>query len=158
MKNLPIKEILLLIMTALSSYLIWRVQFQKDKIKNIENQLAERKYKMYSELIYLLFDISNSEKLGRKISDKELLTRLLSTKKEMFIYAPDKIFKKFTEWLLQLNNQGSVDHFKTYFELMKMMREDMGHLKTRINLDDFMLFFMQNREEYNRFKEINNWE
>ncbi|TDL99651.1 MAG: hypothetical protein C4K58_07095 [Flavobacteriaceae bacterium] len=158
MENLPFKEILLLILTALSSYLIWRVQFQKDKIKNIENQLAERKYKMYSELIYLLFDISNSEKIGKKISDKELLTRLLSAKKEMFIYAPDKIFKKFTEWLLQLNNQGSVDHFKTYFELMKMMRKDMGHLNTKIDLDDFMLFYMQNREEYKKFKETNNWE
>ncbi len=158
MEILPFKEILLLIMTALSSYLIWRVQFQKDKIKNIENQLAERKYRMYSELIYILFDISSSEKLGRKISDKELLTKLLSVKKEMFIYAPDKIFKKFTEWLLQLNNQGSVDHFKTFFVLMKMMREDMGHLKTKINLDDFMLFYMQNREEYKKFKEIYNWE
>ncbi len=158
MEILPFKEILLLIMTALSSYLIWRVQFQKDKIKNIENQLAERKYKMYSELIHLLFDISNSEKIGKKISDKELLIKLLSVKKEMFIYAPDKIFKKFTEWLLQLNNQGSVDHFITFFDLMKMMREDMGHLKTKINLDDFMLFYMQNRDEYKKFKEIYNWE
>lgn len=158
MENIPLKEILLLIMTGLSSYLIWRVQFQKDKIKNIENQLAEKKYKMYSELIYLLFDLSNSQKIGNKISSDDVVIKLLSVKKEMFIYSPDKIFKKFTDWLLEINKQGSVDHFKTYFELMKMMREDMGHLRTKINLDDFMLFYMQNKEEYKKFKEMNNWD
>lgn len=36
MSDLPYKEILLLILGTLSTYLIWRVQYQKEKIKNIE--------------------------------------------------------------------------------------------------------------------------
>ncbi len=54
----------------------------------------------------------------------------------MFIYAPDSVFLKFTEWTLEIeDNQGSVNHMKTYFEIMKLMRKDMGHKKTNINLD-----------------------
>ncbi len=66
MENLPIKEILLLILGTLSTFLIWRVQYQKEKIRNIERQLSDKKYSMYSKLIYILFDISGGEKIGKK--------------------------------------------------------------------------------------------
>ena len=156
--EIPYKEILLLILGTVSTFLIWRLQHQKEKIKNIESQLSDRKYKMYSELIYLIFDISGGSKIGKVVSEKDVLKRILDIKRDMFIYAPDKIFKTFTEWTLQLNKQdGTVNHFKTYFKLMKLVRRDMGQTKTKIELDDFMLFFMQNEEEYRKFKELHNW-
>jgi hypothetical protein len=157
-EHIPIKEILLATLTAFSSFLIWKIQFQKNKIKSIQNQLAERKYQMYSDLIYILFDVTNTEKKGNKSSETELRKKVLSVKKNMFIYAPDKIFKKFTKWLLEVSNTDSLDHFKTYFEIMKMMREDMGHIKTNITLEEFMLFYMQNKLEYEKFKKSNNWQ
>lgn len=76
----------------------------------------------------------------------------------MFFYAPDNFFKTFTDWTLQLNETSpGVDHFKTYFKMMKLARKDMGHRSSKIDLDDFMLFLMQDKEEYKKFKEINNW-
>lgn len=156
--EIPYKEILLLILGTVSTFLIWRLQHQKEKIKNIESQLSDRKYKMYSELIYIIFDISGGSKIGKVVSEKEVLKRILDIKRDMFIYAPDEIFKTFTEWTLQLNKQdGTVNHFETYFKLMKLVRKDMGQTKTKIELDDFMLFFMQNEEEYRKFKELHNW-
>ena len=68
MTNLPYKEILLLILGSLSTYLVWRVQYQKDRLKNIENQLSDKKYKMYSELIYIFFDLSFGVKMGQELS------------------------------------------------------------------------------------------
>ena len=44
-------------MATVRAFLIWRVQHQKDKIINIESQLSDRKYKMYSELVNIIFDI-----------------------------------------------------------------------------------------------------
>lgn len=153
--QVPYKEILLSILTFFSGFLLWRVQFQKDRIKNIESQLSERKYKMYSEFVYILFDISNSSKIGKAVTEKDVTKRMAEVKRDMFIYAPDKIFKKFTEWTLKLNNESeSLKHFKIYFELMKMIREDMGNKGTKLDLDDFMLFYMQNEEEYKKFKEM----
>lgn len=41
---------------------------------------------------------------------------------------------------------------------MKLVRKDMGQTKTKLNLDDFMIFIMQNKEEYQKFKQLYNWE
>ena len=51
----------------------------------------------------------------------------------------------------------AIDHFKTYFELMKLVRIDMGQTKTKLSLDDFMLFLLQSKETYKEFKEVNGW-
>ncbi|WP_185290823.1 hypothetical protein [Chryseobacterium lactis] len=158
-ENLPLKEILLLILGTLSTYLIWRVQFQKDKIKNIETQLSEKKFQIYSELVYIIFDTMNGEKIGKKVTDKELLKRILDIKKNMFLYASDEMFESFKNWTLELQKPGNngVDHFKKYFELMKLVRKDMGQSNSKISLDDFMIYIMQNEEEYQKFKTLYNW-
>lgn len=159
-ENLPLKEILLLILGTLSTYLVWRVQFQKDKIKNIETQLSEKKFQIYSELVYIIFDTMHGEKVGKKITDKELLKRILDIKKNMFLYASDEMFESFKNWTLELQKLGNngVDHFKKYFELMKLARKDMGQSNSKISLDDFMIYIMQNEEEYQRFKNLYNWD
>ncbi len=68
MTDFPYKEILLLLLGTLSTYLVWRVQYQKDRLKNIENQLSDKKYKMYSELLYIFFDVSMANKTGVEIT------------------------------------------------------------------------------------------
>ncbi len=156
--EVPYKEISLLILGTLSTFLIWKIQHQKEKIKDIENLVSEKKYKLYSELIYIFFDIANADKLGKKMTERDLLKRILDIKKDMFLYAPDEIFKMFTKWTLELNKpNGSINQFKTYFKLIKLVRADMGQSKTRIELDDFMLFYMQNEQEYSKFKEMHGW-
>lgn len=155
---IPYKEVLLLILGTLSTFLIWKIQYQKEKLKNIENLVSEKKYKLYSELIYIFFDIANADKIGKKPTEKETLKRILDIKKDMFLYAPDEIFKTFTDWTLELNKtDGTINQFKTYFKLIKLVRKEMGQTKTKIQLDDFMLFYMQNEEEYIKFKEMHNW-
>ena len=82
-ENLPSKEIFLLIFGTLSTYLIWRVQYQKEKIKNIENQLSQKKFEIYSELVYIIFDTINGDKIGKKVGNNELLKRILEIKKNI---------------------------------------------------------------------------
>jgi hypothetical protein len=158
-EKIPYKEILLSLLGTLSAFLIWRVQHQKDKIKDIESQLSEKKYKLYSEIVYLIVDLSMASKMGEKpLTEKDIQKRLLTAKREMFLYAPDNIFKTYTAWTLELQGPNpGVSHFKTYFKMMKLIRKDMGFGASKINLDDFMLFLMQNKEEYQKFKEVNNW-
>ncbi len=157
-KTIPYKEILLSIFGTLSAFLIWRVQHQKDRIKDIENQLSQKKHELYSELVYIIIDLISGPKMGKTISEKDILKRILNIKRDMFLYAPDSVFKKFTQWTLEIGKPNpGVDHFKTYFELMNLARKDMGKSSSKISLDDFMLFLMQNEEEYRLFKEINNW-
>ena len=158
MTEIPYKELLLLILGSLSTYLIWRVQYQKDRLKSIESQLSDKKYKMYSELIYIFFDIAMESKTGVEISQPEVVKRVMAIKKDMYLYASDDIFNKFKEWLLNINNHDNpTKHVYDYYELIKLIRKDMGNKKTKLTLDDFMLFYIQNREEYQKFKVQNNW-
>jgi len=157
-ENFAIKEILLLLLGSLSTYLIWRVQYQKEKIKNIENAISDKKYKLYSELVYIIIDAMHGEKVEKKLTDKDLLERILLIKRDMFLYANDEMFKKFIDWGLETTkNANKTDHFKIYYELMKLARKDMGQVDTKITLDDFMLFLIQNEDEYMKFKQQNNW-
>lgn len=157
-REIPFKEMLLLGLGTLSTFLIWRVQYQKDKIKEIESQLSEKKYKLYSQLVHFIFDIMNANKLGKSLSEKELLKQILDIKKDMFLYAPDEVFKTFTKWTLAINDpENSKTHFKICYEVMKMARKDMGKTSTKIQLNDFMLFLMQNEKEYEKFKLQNGW-
>lgn len=158
MADFPFKEILLLALGSLSTYLIWRVQYQKDRLKTIESQLSDKKYKMYSELIYIFFDITMEGHLGQPISQEELIKKIVAIKKDMFLYAPDLIFRQFTEWLLNLKlHDNPTKHFNDYYKLIKLIRQDMGNKKTQLTRDDFMLFYMQSREEYKIFKDTNGW-
>lgn len=150
---------MLSLLGTLSAFLIWRVQYQKDKIKDIESQLSEKKYKLYSEIVYLIIDLSMAGKMGEKqLTEKDIQKRLLTAKREMFLYAPDNIFKTYTDWTLELKQPDlAVGHFKTYFKMMKLIRKDMGFGSSKISLDDFMLFLMQDNEEYKRFKQLHKW-
>lgn len=158
-EEVPYKEILLSLLGTLSAFLIWRIQHQKDKIKDIESQLSEKKYKMYSELVYLIVDLTMASKMGEKpLTEKDITKRLLTAKRDMFLYAPDNIFKTYTAWTLELQGKNpGVNHFKTYYKMMKLVRKDMGHSKSKLTLDDFMIFLMQDESEYKKFKEVNNW-
>ncbi len=159
MTEIPYKELFLLILGSLSTYLLWRVQYQKDRLKSIESQLSDKKYKMYSQLIYIFFDVTLGEKTGAVNSKEDLVKKIIDIKKDMYLYASDDIFNKFTEWLLNLNKHDNpTKHFYDYYELIKLIRQDMGNKKTKLTIDDFMLFYMQNREEYEKFKVQNNWE
>lgn len=155
---MPYKELLTWSLGLLSAYLMFKVQTQRDKIKSIESQLSDKKYKMYSELIYIFFDITSAEKIGKEVTEKELIEKIYLIKKDMFLYAPDAVFKKFTTWVTGLNNHDNpTKHVKVYFDLITLIRKDMGNKSTKLTLDDFMLFYMQNKEEYDKFKKENNW-
>lgn len=150
--------ILLWILGIISTLLAIRIQFQNDRIKTIENQLSDKKYKLYSEVVYLYMDIIYNVKKEVTLTDVQTTDKIFSIKREMFIYAPDNIFKKFTEWALSLNDSEKVSNsFKIYYELISMIRREMGHKGTKLSIDDFMLFIMQNEKEYAIFKKSMKW-
>lgn len=157
-EKIPYQEVLLWLLGTLSTFLIWRIQYQKDRIKDIESQLSDRKYKLYSELVYLIMDLIISIKTEKPLTESDIKNRVLLVKRELFLYAPDNIFKAFLAWTLELQKPNSkVDHFKMYFKMIQLIRKDMGFRSSKIDLDDFMLFLLQDKDEYEKFKVLNKW-
>lgn len=60
--SISLSEILVAVLIIISSGLGYIIKEQKEKIKSINDQLSEKKYKLYYETYSILFDILKAEK------------------------------------------------------------------------------------------------
>lgn len=88
--------------------------------------------------------------------------RLLDIKRDLIIYAPDNIVKKFFEWNKYVSNvPNDISHINLFLNLIVLIRKDMGHKDTDIKPEDILRALMSTDEEFEKirtdaFKENNN--
>lgn len=83
--------------------------------------------------------------------------KLIDIKKELFIYAPDNIVNKFTEWNCYINNKpNDFKQMMIFLELFVLIRKDMGNKKTKIKEDDILRSIIPSDEEFEKLKIILN--
>jgi len=147
---LPIISFTSAIIIAILSLLIQR---KNDKIKIIENQLSLNKYKAYGELVAIFYDLLKNIKVNKKGHDEEHLLRLIDSKKDLFIYGSDEVFKKFTEWLVFTGKyKNNNRHLKIFLDMLILIRKDMGNGSTKLTRRDILLSLTQNEDDYENFK------
>lgn len=153
--SISLSEILVGVLSILSTGLVYVIKEQRDKIKSIQMQLSEKKYKVYHEIYSIFFDLFKQQKgLQKKEQINAIGSRLIDIKKDLFIYAPDNIINKFIEWNNSIDtDQGHIKHINTFLELFILIRKDMGHHKTEIVGLDILRSIMTNDEEFNKFKD-----
>lgn len=143
------------LLTIIASGLGYVVKEQWDKIKTIQNQLSEKKYKVYYEIYSIVFDIFKEQKKLTGTPSNDLVSRLIDVKKDLLIYAPDEIVKKFLEWNIYVNNkQNDSRQFKLYIELFVLIRKDMGQTKTKISEQDIVRMIAPKDDDYEEIKKI----
>lgn len=149
------KDYLLWFLGILSSVLVLWIQRQQEKIKDIKNQLSEKKYKVYNDIFSIMFDLLKNTKNIVNLSEDELANRMFDIKKELMIYAPDSVLNKFLEWQNFVgDNPEDTKHLKIFLDLLVLIRKDMGHSSTKIKNTDLLRSIMQNSAEYERFKKL----
>lgn len=152
--SISLSEILVAVLTLVAAGFGFIIKEQKEKLKTIQNQLSDKKYTVYNEIFTVFFDILKGQKGLKETGEKDLATRLIDIKKDLFIYAPDNIVKKFIEWNRYIsNNVGDIKHARIYLELFVLIRQDMGHEKTKIVEDDILRSIMTTDEEFGKMKE-----
>ena len=153
--SISFSDILVAILVFIASGLGFIIKEQKEKIKTINSQLSDKKYKLYYEIYSLFFDLIKSEKGDKKYNEKTLSLKIIDIKKDLLIYGTDSIVKKFIEWnRLISNNDGDIKHAKIYFELYILIRKDMGHPKTLINESDILKLIMTTDGEVEQMKRL----
>lgn len=126
------------VLTAIVTALLFVIRQRNEEIQLIQNKLSDKKYAVYSEVLTILFDVMYSQK-GLRILDKdELPKRLLEVKKNLIIYAPDEIFKKFLDWNVAAQKAEGLAHSLLFFELILLIRKDMGNKFTTVTIDDII--------------------
>lgn len=153
--SISISEIFVAVLLLIASGLGFIIREQKEKIKIINSQLSEKKYKLYSEIYSLLFDALKTTKTNKKANPNELGLKIIDIKKDLLIYAPDPIVQKFIEWNRFLaNSDGNIMHGKIVLELYILIRKDMGHAKTLIIEEDILRLIMTTDPEVEEFKKM----
>lgn len=136
-----------------SAVLVVVLQRQTERLKIIESQLSQSKYRVYHELVSLFFDMLKDTKAKRALDIPILTNRMLDIKKDLLIYGSDDVVKLLSKWLVYTSiNPDSADHIWIYVDMIIKVRKDMADRRTSISRDDIMLLIMQNEEEYNQLK------
>lgn len=153
MNILDYKDFILAGLGILSTYLLFAIQQKNEKIRNIESQLSDKKYKVYHELFSLYFGLLKDAKSISKTSETELVSKLIDIKKDIMIYAPDSVLNKFNEWNNFVgDNPNNTKHINLFLELLLLIRKDMGNSKSKLNSDKLLRSIMSSTEEFEKFK------
>ncbi len=149
------ENIVAVILTFLSAYLLWRTQNQKEELDQVKAQLSEKKYEVYTDVLSLFFNILNKKGEDTILVQQEVGTKIRHLKSDLVLYAPDAIYNKFVEWFAFTNTEGTEGdpkHFNLFLDLMILIRKDMGHDDTKITREDILLLLMGDRNEMKKMK------
>lgn len=151
--SFSISEVLVAVLTIVSGGLGYTIKDQREKIRSIQKQLSDKKYKVYHELYSIYFDLLKQQKNFQRKNEIELINRLIDVKKDLLIYAPDQIVLKFLDWNKRLNNNpDDLKNFYIYLEILTLIRKDMGQSKSEINELDILRITMTTDEEFEKMK------
>lgn len=151
--SFSISEVLVAVLTIVSGGLGYTIKDQREKIRSIQKQLSDKKYKVYHELYSIYFDLLKQQKNFQRKNENELINRLIDVKKDLLIYAPDQIVIKFLDWNKRLNNNpDDLKNFYIYLEILTLVRKDMGQSKSEINELDILRITMTTDEEFEKMK------
>lgn len=153
MNILDYKDFILAILSVFSTYMFFLLQQKNEKIKNIESQLSDKKYKVYHELFTLYFDLIKNSKTSIETSEEDLILKLIDIKKDIMIYAPDIVLEKFNAWNNFVgDNPNNLKHISLFLELLVLIRKDMGNPKSNLNSDKLLRSIMSSNIEFEKFK------
>lgn len=154
MNNTTIISILISLLTISSTLFVVILQRKTEKLKIIENQLSDNKYKAYINLVNVFYDILREVKNKKETNNQIIGEKLFDAKKDIFMFGSDAVFKKFSAWLtFTSEHPDDKKHLKLYLEMMLEIRKDM-HSKTNLSKNDIMQNLIQNRADLKELEHL----
>ena len=128
--------------------LSWIAQRKTERIKIIENQLSDKKYNAYSDLVGLFYAIMQNMKKNKPSDPETMMENMIESKKNIIMYGSDKVVKTFNKWLCSTTKAKSIyQQLDTFLDLMIEMRKDMVGKKSRITKRDLLINLIQDENE-----------
>lgn len=95
------------------------------------------------------------EKNIHRKNENDIVNRLIDLKKDLPIYAPDTIVKKFLQWNNYINNNpNELKHIIHFLEIFTLIRKDMGQAKSKITEMDILRSIMTTDDEFEKMKNM----
>ena len=138
-----------ILLSVIIAVLGWIMQRKTEQIKIMENQLSDKKYNAYSDLVGLFFSVLINDKEDKT---KMLKKRMMEVKKGIFMYGSDSVIKAFNKWLCaSVDGSSENARFKYFLNLIYNIRKDMGGKHSKVSEYDLLLCLIQNKKEVDNF-------
>ena len=120
---------------------------QSERLRAMREQLSEKKCKAYADAMMIFYSVLKDSQLHRPTDNKAMMQKMLDTKKDIFMYGSDKVFKSFNKWLVVAFENNKKNQFDAFMEFVLEMRKDIFNGKTKLTKHDLLLNLTQSEEE-----------
>ena len=120
---------------------------QSEKLRAMREQLSEKKCNAYADAMMMIYSILKDSKLHRPTDNKAMMQKMIDTKKDIFMYGSDKVFRAFNKWLVVAFENNNKTQFDAFLEFVLEMRKDMFYGNTKLTKHDILLNLTQSEEE-----------
>ena len=119
----------------------------------MENQLSDKKYKAYADIVSIFFGILKDIKSNKQVTNKSIMDKMIDSKKDIFMYGSDAVFYAFNSFLTKSskNSNNQKEIMEAFLSFMLAIRQDMCGKKSKLSVRDILINLIQNDEEVDKF-------
>jgi len=135
---------------ALSGVLAWRYQHERERREEVERQLSEHKYKAYTFLLDIFFDIVKASTRESKVQpvNRKMIDRMMDAGKDLIVYGSDDVVTEYQQWLdATRKGEPAYKVFGHFGDLIIAVRRDMGNSKTKVTKENVLRQILTDYDE-----------
>jgi len=149
------KEVAAAIVAAVGTILVSVISVTVGKYferkRSIEQELREKKIPMYNGFVEFLFKILMADKIGKQMSEKDMMMYFSKFTQELMVWGSDEVVSLWSNYRRHFVREDKVTSLSNMFELEKLLlaiRKDTGHKNKGLNRGDLLGLFINDIHKY----------
>lgn len=144
--------ILSVALPIIATILGWVIHRKTEKIKIMENQLSDKKYQAYANIVSTFYSILKDSKNHKSTNQKVLMEQMIDSKRDILMYGSDSVFKAFNNYLVKSGeNTDATTTMNSFLDFIIAIRKDMCGKQTKVTKRDILINLVQNESEIDSF-------
>lgn len=125
----------------------------------MENQLSDKKYKAYADIVSVFFGMLKDTKNDKRVDNKLIMDKIMDSKKDIFMYGSDTVFYAFNSYLTKSSktpiNQNEI--MGAFLSFMLTIRQDMCGKQSKLSIRDILINLIQDESGVDKFISDMKW-
>ena len=146
-------KLLSILLPIICTILGWIIYRKTERIKIMENQLSDKKYKAYADIVSVFFGMLKDTKNDKRVDNKLIMDKIMDSKKDIFMYGSDTVFYAFNSYLTKSSktpiNQNEI--MGAFLSFMLTIRQDMCGKQSKLSIRDILNNLIQDESGVDKF-------
>ena len=146
-------KLLSILLPIICTILGWIIYRKTERIKIMENQLSDKKYKAYADVVSVFFGMLKDTKNDKRVDNKLIMDKIMDSKKDIFMYGSDTVFYAFNSYLTKSSktpiNQNEI--MGAFLSFMLTIRQDMCGKQSKLSIRDILINLIQDESGVDKF-------